>query len=617
MVLDWIAAISYLVLAVLCVRFAIRRPGATSFYALIAFGSIGGFIILALVDGLAEIRETTLYMVMLRIAIVLLFLFPWGLYRFSRTVAPRSWRWTGWLVDSLLVVLCISGELTPDLSKLEASDQPVWVPVFVAVGIVFILALCVISTFKLFWNSRGQGDLVRKRLRTLAYAAAALTAALLMSEAFGDPDEALPLQSLTYLLVTVAGILFICGLSAPRMFRLYWAQPHLSQVRLTTAELLEQGPSAELSARLIASMAEIVGSNKTAIVFDDGREPIAVGIDSADVPSELASNAKTTEFPISGGRIIIWANALWPFVEKDEIALMSTIAALLDVSIKREYAENLRREVEVAHAVEETLRNEAAQREAIIEQRTQQLRQSNDDLRSFAYAASHDLQAPLRTVGGFSEMLLGRLDKSKWSEEEHLMAYHIHEGVAKMQRLIQDLLSYGRVGSGSSRPQRLSIAAVTADIVELLASDLQATGGKVSVDSSDWVLMDAGHLRQILQNLLQNALTYRDEQRPPEVHVSTRAVPPAMVEVTVRDNGRGIRQDDYQRVFEMFKTLRPGPGTGMGLALVKRIVDRYGGEIHIESTEGVGSSFIFTLPSPARRSAVNLSQDPADVLNPN
>jgi PAS domain S-box-containing protein len=239
---------------------------------------------------------------------------------------------------------------------------------------------------------------------------------------------------------------------------------------------------------------------------------------------------------------------------------------------------------------------EAKRAEEAMRATTAELARSNAELEQFAYVASHDLQEPLRAVSGMVQLLrqryAGQLDARA---DEYIQ--HAVDGATRMQTLINDLLAYARIGT---RGQPLSVvdsASVVADTLRNLAVAIQDSAAVITVDDLPTVLADRSQLTQLFQNLIGNALKYRGDE-PPTVEITAERLSHAWC-FSVVDNGIGIEPAYGDRIFNMFQRLHGRDeysGTGIGLAICKRVVDLHGGNIWVEPATDGGSTFRFTLP---------------------
>ena len=235
------------------------------------------------------------------------------------------------------------------------------------------------------------------------------------------------------------------------------------------------------------------------------------------------------------------------------------------------------------------MRNVTARRRA-----EEELRRANADLQQFAYAASHDLQEPLRNVSVYAQLLERRCGARLDQETGQYLRYVV-EGA-----LVSDLLAYTRAGSEDDSPEQLTdCGVVLEEVMSGLASAVKESGAELIREPLPTVYVRRGHLQQVLQNLISNALKYRKESEPPRIHV--RAEPGEGIwRFSIADNGIGIAPEYHETIFGVFKRLhssgRKYAGTGIGLAICQKIVERYGGRIWVESAPGRGSVFYFTLP---------------------
>lgn len=224
------------------------------------------------------------------------------------------------------------------------------------------------------------------------------------------------------------------------------------------------------------------------------------------------------------------------------------------------------------------------------------LRRSNLDLQQFAHAVSHDLQAPLRTIKGFARLLerkyQGQLDR----EADEYLGF-ITDGVQWMDTLLDDMLSFSRVSTEGVVQQDVQCEEALTQALKNLRAAIQDSGASVTHDPLPAVRADGPQLVQLLQNLLGNAIKFCGEQ-PPQIHVSARRGPGEWV-LSVQDHGIGLAPEDAARVFEMFQRLHTREryaGSGIGLAVCNRIVERHGGRIWIEASPGAGATVHFALP---------------------
>ena len=235
--------------------------------------------------------------------------------------------------------------------------------------------------------------------------------------------------------------------------------------------------------------------------------------------------------------------------------------------------------------------------EAELRETAEELARSNVDLQQFAYVASHDLQEPLRAVAGCVQILQKRYRGQLDGGAEELIA-HAVDGAARMQTLINHLLSYSRVGTRGKGFETTDGNAVLKAALANLAAAIAESGAVITHDELPLIRADAAQLTQVLQNLIGNALKFRGAA-PPAIHLGVQRRQAEWL-FSVRDNGIGILPDYFDRIFVIFQRLHTRneyPGTGIGLAICKKIVERHGGRMWVESQAGAGSTFFFTIPA--------------------
>ncbi|GIW99125.1 MAG: hypothetical protein KatS3mg111_2458 [Pirellulaceae bacterium] len=227
------------------------------------------------------------------------------------------------------------------------------------------------------------------------------------------------------------------------------------------------------------------------------------------------------------------------------------------------------------------------------------LSRKNEELNQFAYLASHDLQAPLRSIVGFAELML---DESAAAADGTAREYldRIIRSAKRMRALIEDLLQLSRLESKQLEWQEVEVSQIVHELLQERAAELQQIGATVDVGPLPVVSGDPRQLRQLFQNLIDNAIKYRDLNRPLEIRIHGEESP-SEYRIAVVDNGLGIDEEYHEEIFKIFRRLHvhgDRPGTGIGLAICRKIVDRHGGKILVRSNNGSGTEFTIVLPKP-------------------
>jgi PAS domain S-box-containing protein len=255
----------------------------------------------------------------------------------------------------------------------------------------------------------------------------------------------------------------------------------------------------------------------------------------------------------------------------------------------------------VTAAVRDITARKAA--DANLRQKVEELNRSNDELGQFAYIASHDLQEPLRMVASYTQLLSRRYKGKLDADADEFIAFAV-DGASRMQRLIQDLLSYSRVGTKAQELMDTSSENALGQALRNLRGAVEESGALVTHDPLPTVRADEMQLVQLFQNLVGNAIKYQ-KSGVPRVHVSAAMNGGRKWTFSVKDNGLGIDPQYFEKIFGMFQRLHKRAefaGTGIGLAICKKIVERHGGVISVESTPGSGSTFRFALEESGSKS---------------
>jgi signal transduction histidine kinase len=275
-------------------------------------------------------------------------------------------------------------------------------------------------------------------------------------------------------------------------------------------------------------------------------------------------------------------------------ALAIAFLSIAGIVVGEEMARRGRAEQEI-RALNADLEQRVAERTVELDARAKDLARSNSELQQFAYVASHDLQEPLRMVASFTQ-LLGKRYKDRLDDDARDFINFAVDGATRMQTLISDLLNYSRVGTQGKPLVPTDSGVLFERVLDTLQLSIQESGGVITSDPLPMVMADPQQLGQLFQNLLTNAIKFHGEQ-PPRVRISAER-DGGTWKFSFRDNGIGISQEHADRIFIIFQRLHTKteyPGTGIGLAICKKIVERHGGRIWIEPSPGGGTTFNFTI----------------------
>ncbi len=340
------------------------------------------------------------------------------------------------------------------------------------------------------------------------------------------------------------------------------------------------------------SEADVLGRSYQFMVPPEERASVAATLDpvrSSDHPITLENHWMTKDGDL---RLIRWtATGLFDA----DARLTHVVAVGLDVTDERQVEEQL------AQRAEERLKHdqELTAAHAQVQSRAEQLERSNRDLEAFASALSHDLREPLRTTADFIHLIEDRYASDLPEPAQELFGYVI-DGTQRMSDRITAILNYARSGASAAPPHPVDSAAAAATAAADSGAILTETGAQLCIGPLPTVSADALQLQRVFQNLLTNAAKYQQHGVAPHIEISAEPLAEHW-QFTVADNGPGVPEAMRERIFRMFVRGATGDedgGTGMGLALCRRIVESYGGRIWIEDNPGGGSRFCFTFPKP-------------------
>lgn len=345
--------------------------------------------------------------------------------------------------------------------------------------------------------------------------------------------------------------------------------------------------------------------------LEQGGKPVPPDSHPAKSPAPTANGAGVYEFRQKDQTLTleIAANR----VQRDEDD-GSVVLAIRDITQRIKLEQGLQEKTKV---LEENLREQRRQYKVMmslledldssqeklkqqekLKKLTEELTRSNAELEQFAYIASHDLQEPLRKIASFTE-LLSRKYKGHFDAQADKYVEYVVDGATRMQTLIQDLLAYSRIGKGELALGPVDFISVMKQVMDNLAESVRESGAVVAWNGLPTGCANVTQMTQLLQNLVGNAVKYRKKGAVPHIDITARKENNAWL-FAVKDNGIGMDPQYAQRIFEIFQRLHTRaeyPGTGIGLAVCKKIVERHQGKIWVESQLGQGATFFFTLPA--------------------
>ena len=260
--------------------------------------------------------------------------------------------------------------------------------------------------------------------------------------------------------------------------------------------------------------------------------------------------------------------------------------------------EAARRDAELAQNTAEKARLTIESAHQTIERANIELQRSNEELGHFAYVASHDLQEPLRAISGCVQLLQRRYEGQLDARADQFIG-HAVDGAQRMQTLINDLLAYSRVGTRDQKFGTIEVETLIVQVKRSLSAQIEESGAQITQGEMPTIHGDAQQLEQVWQNFLSNAIKFRGDKSP-QIHLgATRDEANASWVFSVSDHGPGIEPQYFERIWVMFQRLHTRneyPGTGIGLAICKKIIERHGGKVSVESEVGNGTTFRFSVP---------------------
>ena len=532
-----------------------------------SFGTLGAIVIVGRL--LPEHSDEALVEWIRKIDVAVLVFFPYFLWRFATTFIEPS-RWLARLALGLTAALSLSILLFDELPE-QGEPRPTAFTIYVLVLLVQWAGLSGWVAVQLWRAGRGQPTVARRRMRTLSIGSVGLASALVIAGAAPSEDAVTGTQVVTQLLALLSGPFFLMGFAPPSLIRLSWRRPEEKALREAELGLMQAVDPVEVADVLLPHVAHLVGGGSSAlydlrgnVISAYGHDPETAG-DLLERAEEDAGSGRTVTVPLESGRIAVAASPFSPFFGREEEALFRELAVLADLALAR---------VQLLAA----------------------LRRSNAELEQFAYVASHDLQEPLRTVASYAEMLSNRFGDELDDKSTRYVRYVV-DGCSRMQVLINDLLDFSRVATRGRPLERVELKDALDEALRNLTLAIQESRAVIEADGLPMVRADRDQLSLVFQNLISNSIKFGGDE-PPRVRVHARAGQGEWV-LAVEDRGIGIDPKYAERIFTIFQRLHTRdeyPGTGIGLAICKKIVERHGGRMWLDPEVEKGSRFCFTLP---------------------
>jgi signal transduction histidine kinase len=611
----------------------LRRRGPVERDLTLVFAPVASFLVLEVIQrvmGVDALPNAVTYP-----AATLLLAQPYLTMRLVRTLRPVA----PWVMH---VVLGVFVTTTAPIFFVVPSGIAVvtWV---VLVGFFAVQALAAVLLAR---EARGRRGAPRARMFLAAVATAVLGLGLLTLGASDAAGSAGPAFEITgQVLALLSGLAYVVAFMPPRWLRRMWAgnAAYLVHHQLASAPIDET--PAETWRKYAVTVREVSGAAGAVVLLPVGTgvagvagsgdilprhlattlsdleqqlaqsQPIAVPVDTGSALLSYARRAGAhavvvvpLPLPTSERGALLLLSHRYPMFVDDDARLLGELGAQAAILAERGAAAEATRSLnaDLERRVQDRTTELRAAQSALVdinhqlEAQNTLLARSNEELQRFAYVASHDLQEPLRKIISFSGLLVERV-ADDGDPDVAMFVDRIVGSATRMKRLIEDLLVFSRVG-GATEVTPVDCGLVLRSVLDSLALVLAETGATVTHDPLPTVLGNRTSMEQLLQNLIGNALKYRSEA-PPRIHIGVEAYDGGS-RLTVTDNGIGIDMAYADRIFQVFQRLHPRghyEGTGIGLAVCKRIVETYGGRIGVESVAGAGSTFWFTLPTPPPR----------------
>ena len=517
-----------------------------------------------------------------KILVAVLFLFPWFLIRFLSALDPLPSRLTR-LTTALAIVIVVATFALPRIPATHDHRRPAWLALYTILFGIEWGTLSLLCTFRFWKAGKNQPSVARRRMHILALASATLVIALLPGVQRGNSDPASASHLASQIIGIAAALLFWIGFNPPGLLRAWWRRPEEEALRRAEISLMGSVSTAAVSSALLPEVARIFGGT-SALLLDHAGEvlgshhmtgaeidrlrPQLVAVRPGAPP--LLVDRRFVVLGLVSGYLAVETGPYTPFFGREESDLLTNLAAFVELALARSDLFQRERDARLA------------------------LQRAHDELESVVYSFSHDLKSPLISIVGYVDFLhMDHADQLGDTGRHYLD--RMRASAVYMSDLIQGLLDLSRIGRTQTEPEDVDLAGLVHDIADG-ARSLAPEAAIVAADLP-FVRMNAVRARELFTNLIENALKHG---RRADVTVEVRAERAGdELTILVKDDGCGIPAEYRERVFGIFERLDastgPGSGTGVGLAICKKIVEQIDGSITVDGSES-GTTFRITLP---------------------
>lgn len=503
----------------------------------------------------------------LRLLVALLVLFPYLLYRFSSSFEPASPR-----LEQLVALLTLSVLVwtfaLPDFPS-EGEPRSTGFQAYLAAFVFHWTVLTIVVATRLWRAGRGQPSVARKRMRFLATATVLITLALLVAVPDTADDSAAALAA--ELLVTVAALAFLVGLTPPTLVRIAWRRPEQNRLAEAVSQLMTATTEHEVADRVLPAMAAIFGARAVALVDETGG---LVDVHGAHPEAFAAASERgeAMQVQLPGGSLRVWTTPYAPFFGDEELRLLRSLGALTGLALDRA----------------RLFAQERKARDALLRA---------DELKTqFVALAAHELRAPVTSIRGFAETIQHRRHQLSEEQVERLQET-LYAQIRRTSDLVEQLLDLTRLDAEviAVKPKPVEVKSRLEEVVR------SAAGGRtqdivIEADESLRAVVDPAVLDRVVSNLVVNALRYGEAPVTVSALQSDRHF-----RVVVEDSGPGVPPEFVPRLFERFtrspELQREKGGSGLGLAIARSYAHAHGGQLLYEPAQPRGARFELVVPT--------------------